>query len=175
MKSILILMLACSLPVLAQKPKAAAAPAAPAYKSAQDVKVYWYNKMPIPRRLDQDFKEMTDARGIFVLDVKGGKYDDLADKTAADHNAEVAMEAGDQAAVAFYTAKSAASATAMARKEEAAERRREDAERRREAVAQANATEAARAAAEAANQKVKSDLDSINSQLFQLKAQRNRP
>jgi hypothetical protein len=102
MKVLITLILACSLPVFAQTPKAAVAPK---YRTAQEIKVFWLNKMPIPRTLDKDYKEMVDARANFVTEVREGKYNDLAEKTAAQLNAELAVNSGDNTKAAFYNAK----------------------------------------------------------------------
>jgi hypothetical protein len=117
MKKLIVLLLACSLPVFAQSPTAAVAPK---YRTAQEIKVFWLNKMPVPRTLDKDYKEMVDARATFITDVRAGKYNDSAEKTAAEYNADLAMKSGDDAKAAFYNTKVEQFAKAIAETAKAA-------------------------------------------------------
>jgi hypothetical protein len=102
MKKLLVLLFVGSLSAFAQTPTAAIAPQ---YRTAQEIKVFWLNKMPVPRTLDKDYKEMVDARATFIADVRAGKYNDSAEKTAAEYNADLAMKSGDDAKAAFYNTK----------------------------------------------------------------------
>lgn len=68
---------------------------APRYVTAYQIKTYWYKKLPTPRSMDPDFHAAKKAREEFVADVRAGKYDLSADKTAVEYNKQEALRFGD--------------------------------------------------------------------------------
>ena len=70
--------------------------AAPArYVTSQQIKVYWYNQLPVPSTMDRDYHPAMKARAAFVAEIRAGEHDLAAEKTAAQYNKQEALRVGD--------------------------------------------------------------------------------
>ncbi len=63
----------------------------PRYITSQQIKVYWYNQLPMPRTMDRNFHSARKERAQFVADIRRGLYDLTAEKTTATYNKQEAL------------------------------------------------------------------------------------
>lgn len=76
----------------------------PKYYTAQEIKVYWYNKMPVPGTMAPGRSKALKARQLFVEDVRAGRYDLLAERTATAQNLKTATAHNDIEKAKLYEA-----------------------------------------------------------------------
>jgi len=69
--------------------------ASPRYVTSQEIKIYWFRKLPVPGLMESGYHKAIKAREAFVEEIRAGEHDLAADKTAASYNKEVALRAGD--------------------------------------------------------------------------------
>jgi len=67
----------------------------PRYVTPYQIKIYWYNKLPVPRTLDRDYGAAMAARTAFVAEIRAGLHDLTAEKTASAYNKQEALRFGD--------------------------------------------------------------------------------
>jgi hypothetical protein len=98
----------------------------PRYVTSDQIKIYWYKKLPTPRTMDRDYSPAKKAKEAFVAKIRAGFYDLAAEKAAAQYNKEEALSFGDH-----QRAELCESELARIAQQEAEQQRREDAENAR--------------------------------------------
>ncbi len=144
----------------APQPQPTAKEGTPQYVTPDQIKTYWYNQIPTPSTMDRDFYRAKKAREKFVADVKAGKYDLSAEKTATEFNRQEALKFGDNERATLCE-------TELARiaQQEAENQRRIDADK-------------ARRQAEMANSQMSSlrcQLDSLNADMSRIRRSIQQP
>lgn len=69
--------------------------ATPRYVTSDQIKIYWYNKIPTPRTLDRNYHTIMKARKAFVEQIRAGNHDLAAEKSAAEYNKKEALKFDD--------------------------------------------------------------------------------